>query len=50
MHTTRDIDALQQLPEGQAISLSYSYWDDVTFQVNVNHCYYTCNVTQVNSA
>ncbi|GAA4693728.1 hypothetical protein GCM10023215_34020 [Pseudonocardia yuanmonensis] len=47
MHTT-DIDALQQLPEGQATGLYYD-WEDVNFQANFNNCYVTCNITQVNA-
>jgi|tagenome__1003787_1003787.scaffolds.fasta_scaffold11574721_1 hypothetical protein len=50
MDTTRDINALQELPEGPTTGLNYGDWQDFTYQVNVNDCYYTCNVTQINQA
>jgi hypothetical protein len=45
MHTT-NIDALQQLPEGQATSLYYDV-DITIYQVTYADCEGTCNVTQV---
>lgn len=47
MYTT-DIDALQQLPEGQAAGLDFD-WEDVVYQTNRVDCYVTCNITNINS-
>jgi hypothetical protein len=50
VEVTRDVDALEMLPESTPTALCGDYYNDITIQVNVNACYYTCGVTQINEA
>lgn len=50
MDLTRDITALEELPEAAQTALCGHRYKYVDIQVNINACYYTCNVTQINEA
>ncbi|MFC5948966.1 hypothetical protein ACFQH9_11825 [Pseudonocardia lutea] len=47
---TREVAALETLPESTPTALCGDFGYDITVQVNVVACYYTCNVTNINEA
>ncbi|GAA4693723.1 hypothetical protein GCM10023215_34010 [Pseudonocardia yuanmonensis] len=50
MEVTREVGALEALPETVATTLCGDFVNDIVIQVNINACYYTCGVTQINEA
>lgn len=50
MEVTREVVALETLPESMPTALCGDFVNDIVIQVNINACYYTCGVTQINEA
>ncbi|MEU7812780.1 hypothetical protein [Pseudonocardia sp. NPDC049154] len=50
MEVTREVVALETLPESTPTALCGDFVHDIIIQVNINACYYTCGVTQINEA
>jgi hypothetical protein len=50
VEVTREVGALETLPESVPTTLCGDFVHDIIIQVNINACYYTCGVTQINQA
>ncbi|MCE3553037.1 hypothetical protein LWC33_16430 [Pseudonocardia sp. RS11V-5] len=50
MEVTREVVALETLPESMPAALCGDFNNEIVIQVNIVACYYTCNVTNINEA